>query len=84
MLAQSQSEARALDTRTKIQLGGLVVLAGLGEEDSAVLLGLLTLGAGELAGPQGEAVRAHLRQVGDQAFKAQRMEKLQGSGKATI
>jgi hypothetical protein len=78
MQARAQTEARTLDTRNKIQLGGLVVLAGLEMEDSAVLLGLLTLAARHLVGPDGEAARARFRQAGDQAFKARANEKLQG------
>jgi len=35
------SEARKIDTRSKIQLGGLVVKAGLRETDKAVILGAL-------------------------------------------
>ena len=34
-------DARKADTRNKIQLGGLIVKAGLAEEPAAVLLGLL-------------------------------------------
>ncbi len=70
MLARVRKDARSLDTRTKIQLGGLVVLAGLGDEDSAVLLGLLTLAANELHGPDADAARARFRRAGDRAFKA--------------
>jgi hypothetical protein len=33
---------RRRDTRRKIQLGGLVINAGLAEEEPAVILGLLT------------------------------------------
>lgn len=73
-----------MDTRNKIQLGGLVVLAGLAEEDSAVLLGLLTLAARHLAGADGEAARAQFRQVGDQAFKLRAAEKLQENMKLTV
>ncbi len=65
-----------MDTRSKIQLGGLVVLAGLGEEDSAVLLGLLTSVARELASLDGDAARARYRHVGDLAFKAAEMKRL--------
>jgi Conjugal transfer protein TraD len=37
---------RKADTRNKIMLGGLVVKAGLAEEDSAVMLGGLVVKAG--------------------------------------
>lgn len=83
MQARAQTEARTLDTRNKIQLGGLIVLAGLGEEDSAVLLGLLSLAARDLVGPGGEVARARFRQAGDQAFKAHENEKLQSVTKIT-
>lgn len=58
-----------MDTRTKIELGGLVILAGLAEEEPAVLLGLLKIGAAALAGSDGETVRAGYHRAGDQAFK---------------
>ena len=69
MLAQAQKAARSLDTRSKIELGGLVILAGLAEEEPAVLLGLLKAGAVALAGPDAETVRAGYRRTGDRAFK---------------
>jgi len=75
MLARAQMDARSLDTRNKIQLGGLVILAGLGNEESAVLLGLLTLAASELAGPDKDAARAHFRRTGDRAFKAREAQR---------
>ena len=59
-----------MDTRSKIELGGLVILAGLAEEETAVLLGLLKVGAAALAGPDAEAVRAGYQRVGNRAFKA--------------
>lgn len=65
-----------MDTRTKIQLGGLVILAGLGEEDSAVILGILATAAAEIAGPAGINARERFRQSGDQAFKARQTEVL--------
>ena len=75
MLARAQKDARSLDTRNKIQLGGLVVLAGLGNEESAVLLGLLTLAASELIGPDSDAARARYRHAGDHAFKQRKAER---------
>jgi hypothetical protein len=41
MLRAATQEARKKDTREKIQLGGLIVKAGLRFEKRAVLLGLL-------------------------------------------
>lgn len=57
---------RRRDNRLKFQLGGLVVKAGLGGEDHAVILGLLIEGAGRLAGP-GE--RERLMAIGKEAFR---------------
>ena len=59
---------RKADTRAKIMLGGLVVKAGLAEEDSAVILGILTLAADALHRPDGEIARRRFRRAGDQAF----------------
>lgn len=38
------TEERKRDTRHKIELGGLMIKAGLGNEELAVLLGMLTSG----------------------------------------
>jgi hypothetical protein len=51
----SQTEARKKDAREKIQLGGLVVKAGLRSEDRAVILGALVEAAGRLADKQERA-----------------------------
>lgn len=55
------TDQRKADTRHKIQLGGLVIKAGLGQIDAMALLGLLVL--------HGDTVRdareqQHLREVG--------------------
>ncbi len=63
-------DARKQDTRTKIQLGGLVIKAGLAEEETAVILGALIVAAETMAGPEGEAARRRFRRVGDRAFLA--------------
>ena len=47
-------DARKADTRNKIQLGGLIVKAGLGDEPAAVLLGLLLAAARTLSGPDAD------------------------------
>jgi hypothetical protein len=59
---------RKADTRAKIMLGGLVVKAGLADEDSAVILGILVQAAEALAGDDGDLVRRRFRRAGDQAF----------------
>jgi hypothetical protein len=61
---------RKADTRHKIQLGGLIVKAGLDEEPAAVLLGLLLEAAQKLAGPGGDAAREHWLRAGAVEFTA--------------
>ena len=60
--------ARKEDTRRKIQLGGLVVKAGLDGEQPAVILGLLVTAARALEGQCGAELRALFKQSGDLAF----------------
>jgi hypothetical protein len=62
----SRAEDRRLDARQKIELGGLVVKAGLREEDKALILGMLIIGRELSADPD---QRALLRQRGLRAFK---------------
>jgi hypothetical protein len=59
---------RTTDTRRKIQLGGLVIKAGLGAETDAVILGLLTFAATGLSDPESNLVRARFSAAGDAAF----------------
>jgi hypothetical protein len=63
-------DARKADTRRKIELGGLIVKAGLAEEEAAVLLGLLLAAAKALLAPDGAAARESWRKAGDDAFAA--------------
>ena len=60
--------ARKEDARRKIQLGGLVVKAGLDTEPPAVLLGLLVEAARALSGERGETLRERFKKAGDLAF----------------
>jgi len=60
------SEARKKDTREKIELGGLIVKAGLRYEKRALLLGLLLEGAMRLK--TNEAERSRLTAIGAEAF----------------
>ncbi|MBL8580416.1 MAG: conjugal transfer protein TraD [Mesorhizobium sp.] len=61
----SQTEARKKDAREKIQLGGLVVKAGLRSEDRAVILGALVDAAARL----GDATEhARLTAIGKAIF----------------
>ncbi len=61
-------DARKQDTRRKIQLGGLIIKAGLAEEEAAVILGALLSAAEALSGPDGEAARQRFRLSGARAF----------------
>lgn len=60
------SDARKKDTREKIELGGLIVKAGLRFEKRAMLLGALLELAGRLKADAGE--RARLIAIGAEAF----------------
>lgn len=68
MLALTREKLRKADTRQKIALGGLVVKAGLDEEESAVILGALLHAADVLSGPNGEAEKRKYREAGSRAF----------------
>jgi conjugative transfer protein TraD len=59
---------RRLDTRHKIQLGGLVIKAGLAEEEPAVLLGILIAARRVLSGQHAADSRRRWKELGDQAF----------------
>lgn len=60
------TDARKKDTREKIELGGLIVKAGLRYEKRALLLGLLVDGARRIRGDQTE--RSRLTAIGAEAF----------------
>ncbi|WP_026622782.1 hypothetical protein M728_005367 (plasmid) [Ensifer sp. WSM1721] len=62
----TSSEARKKDTREKIELGGLIVKAGLRYEKRALLLGLLIDAATRLKGDAAE--RSRLMAIGMEAF----------------
>ena len=68
MRQASQSDTRKKDTREKIQLGGLIVKAGLRYEKRALLLGLLIDGASRIAAD--EAERERLTAIGAEAFSS--------------
>jgi len=55
-------------TRRKIQLGGLIIKAGLASEEAAVLLGMLTAGARALNSPHAMESRRRWKELGDRAF----------------
>lgn len=60
------TEARKKDTREKIELGGLIVKAGLRYEKRALLLGLLIDAGRRLSGDDKERLR--LTAIGVEAF----------------
>ncbi|MBW9054572.1 MULTISPECIES: type IV conjugative transfer system coupling protein TraD [Rhizobium] len=60
------SDARKRDTREKIELGGLIVKAGLRYEKRAVLLGALVELSSRLKADEGE--RTRLIAIGAEAF----------------
>jgi hypothetical protein len=59
---------RRQDTRRKIQLGGLVIKAGLADEEPAVILGLLTAAKRVLSGQSAADSRRRWKELGDKAF----------------
>lgn len=68
MLAVSREKLRKEDTRQKIELGGLIVKAGLDSEDKAVIFGALLDAVRALSGPDSEAQRSKYREAGKWAF----------------
>lgn len=60
------SDARKKDTREKIELGGLIVKAGLRYEKRTLLLGALIEIARRIEGDEGERFR--LAAIGAEAF----------------
>lgn len=59
---------RKQDVREKIQLGGLVKKAELGDEPKSVILGLLCEAKKQLLGEQGSELRERWRERGDKVF----------------
>ena len=66
MAKSTATEARKKDTREKIELGGLIVKAGLRYEKRSLLLGLLIDAAKRIRGD--ETVKARLAAIGAEAF----------------
>jgi len=66
MVRASTSDARKKDTREKIELGGLIVKAGLRYEKRALLLGLLIDAANRVRADENERLR--LTAIGAEAF----------------
>ena len=66
MSRTTTSDTRKKDTREKIELGGLIVKAGLRYEKRALLMGLLIDAADRIRGDETE--RARLLALGEKAF----------------
>jgi len=66
MQKMSTAEARKKDAREKIELGGLIVKAGLRYEKRALLLGLLIDASARIKAD--EAERTRLSELGARAF----------------
>ena len=66
MARTMSSDARKKDTREKIELGGLIVKAGLRYEKRALLLGLLIDAATRIRSDSAE--RSRLMTIGTEAF----------------
>jgi len=65
-------DARKKDTRHKIELGGLVMKAGLGDEEKSVVLGALMLASNALFGSNAQATRERFKAAGDAAFSVKK------------
>lgn len=60
---------RKQDTREKIQLGGLVKKAGLGDLSTATLYGLLLEASEQLNSSHGKKMADHWKTLGDLALR---------------
>lgn len=65
-LARINLQARKDDTRHKIQLGGLVIKSGLGDENKAVILGALFYANKAIHGDAGDQLKAKFKAVGQE------------------
>ncbi len=65
---------RKADTRRKIQLGGLIIKAGLHEESSAVILGLLLEASETLISDLGLDAKLTWQIKGELAFKEDKLK----------
>lgn len=60
--------SRKQDTRDKIQLGGLIVKAGLREADKALLFGILLSAKEALSKPDSAALQEYYTKLGKDNF----------------
>jgi hypothetical protein len=65
-------DARKEETRRKIQLGGLVIKAGIADYPAAVILGALRLAANALNGENAESTMARFQAAGDAMFSGEK------------
>jgi hypothetical protein len=63
---------RKADTHCKIQLGGLIIKAGLAGEELPVLLGMLIAGSRVLKSPSAPDSRRRWKEIGDRTDAARR------------
>lgn len=68
-MAQEKEQKRKDDTREKIMLGGLVIKAGLQDQPSNVLLGLLCEAKEQLDGPDKTFVKRRYERRGKEEFE---------------
>ncbi|EJZ9309670.1 conjugal transfer protein TraD [Escherichia coli] len=71
-LARAREAERKADTRHKIQLGGLVIKAGLGEADEAVILGALLDAVTRLNSVDGMYEKQRFVALGNDALNAKK------------
>jgi len=69
-LSRMSSDHRKADTRHKIELGGLVIKAGLGDMEKAVILGLLIEARERMNGGDGRSEFERFNMIGSDAFMA--------------
>jgi len=69
-LSRMSSDHRKADTRHKIELGGLVIKAGLGDLDKAVILGLLIEARERMNSSNGSSEFERFNKIGSDAFRA--------------
>lgn len=62
-------KSRAEDARKKIELGGLVIKSGLGEEDKNIILGILMEGIENLHSENNLSFKKRYKEKGDIKFK---------------
>lgn len=71
-LARVREQVRKEDTRRKIELGGLVIKAGLSDLDRAIIFGALLDAANRLQGENGNALRLQFQEAGKLALTPER------------